>query len=197
MNNIFGDLLGNSVYVYVDDIIIASKDVHAHMETLKAVLHRLQEVGLKLKLTKCEFLNPRIKFLGLVDELGIHTVDEKVKAIAKFPQPKSTDNVRSFLEVAGYYRPFIKDLAARASPLTHLLKKDVPFQWLSAQQSSFKDLKKTLTRAPVFVFPDLKDPLQICTDASASGRDGALMQTDKSGKKHVIALLKRTILLPT
>ncbi len=52
MNNIFGDLLGNSVYVYLDDIIIASKDVQAHMTTLKAVLHRLQEVGLKIKLTK-------------------------------------------------------------------------------------------------------------------------------------------------
>ncbi len=64
MNNIFGDMLGNSVYIYLDDIIIASKDTMSHMETLKSVLKRLQEVGLKLKLTKCEFLKPRIKFLG-------------------------------------------------------------------------------------------------------------------------------------
>ncbi len=64
MNNIFGDMLGNSVYIYLDDIIIASKDTTSHMKTLKSVLKRLQEVGLKLKLTKCEFLKPRIKFLG-------------------------------------------------------------------------------------------------------------------------------------
>ncbi len=89
--------------MYLDDIIIASKDVHAHMTTLKAVLHRLQEVGLKLKLTKYESLKPWIKFLGhVVDEFGIHTVDDKIKTIAEFPQPKSTDNVRSFLGVAGY-----------------------------------------------------------------------------------------------
>ncbi len=82
MNNIFWDLLGNSVYVYLDDNIITSKDVHAHMETLKAVLHIIHEVGLKLKLTKCEFLRPRIKFLGhVVDEFSIHTVDDKIKAI--------------------------------------------------------------------------------------------------------------------
>ncbi len=48
VNNIIGDLPGNSVYVYLDDIIRASKDVHAHMDTVKAVLNRLQEVGLKL-----------------------------------------------------------------------------------------------------------------------------------------------------
>ncbi len=159
MNNILSDLLGNSVYVYLDDIIRASKDVHANMATLKAILHRLQEVGLKLKLTQCEFLKPRIKFLGhVVDGFCIHTVDDKIKAIAEFPQLKSTDNVRSFLGVAGYYRPFIKNFTARASPLTHLLKKDVPFQWLPAQQSSFEDLKKALTQAPVLVFPDFKDP---------------------------------------
>ena len=73
MNNIFGDMLGKSVYIYLDDIIIASKDMDSHMETLKAVLRRLQEVGLKIKLTKCEFLKPKIKFLGhMVDEWNSH-----------------------------------------------------------------------------------------------------------------------------
>ncbi len=115
--------------MYLDYIIIASKDVHAHMDTLKTVPHRRQDIGLKLKLTKCELLKPRIKFLGhVVDEFGIHMVDDMIKTITEFPQPKSTDNVRSFLGVAGYYRPFIKDFASRTSPLTHLLKKDVPFQ---------------------------------------------------------------------
>ncbi len=72
MNNIFGDMLGNTVYIYLDDIIT-----------------------LKLKLIKCEFLKPRIKFLGHeVDEKGIHTVDDKIAAVAKFPQPKTVENVR-------------------------------------------------------------------------------------------------------
>ncbi len=62
MNNIFVDMLGNSVYIYLDDIIIASKGMFSDMDTLQEVLKRLQEVGLKLKITKCEFLKPRIKF---------------------------------------------------------------------------------------------------------------------------------------
>ncbi len=95
MNNIFGDMLGNSVYIYLDDIIIASKDTMSNMETLKSVLKRLQEVGLNLKLTKCEFLKPRIIFLGHeVDEQGIHTVDDKIAAVAQFPQTKQAENLR-------------------------------------------------------------------------------------------------------
>ncbi len=128
MNNIFGDMLGNSVYIYLDDIIFASKDTTSHMETLKSVLKRLQEVGLKLKLTKCEFLKPRIKFLRHeVDERGIHTVDDKIAAVAKFPQPKTVKNVRSFFGLAGRYCPFIKNFEARSNPLTQLLKKGYTF----------------------------------------------------------------------
>ncbi len=124
LNNIFRDMSGNSLYIYLDDIIIASKDTTSHMETLKSVLKRLQDLGLKLKLIKCEFLKPRIKFLGHeLDEQGIHTVDYKTPAVAQFPQPKTVDNVRSFLGLAGYYHPFIKNFAARANPLTQLLKK--------------------------------------------------------------------------
>ncbi len=106
MNNIFGDMLGNSVYINQDDIIITSKDMTSHMNTLQKVLKRLQEVGLKLKITKCEFLKPRIKFLGhAVDEDGIHTVDDKIIAVANFPQPKTLENVRSFLGLAGITDP--------------------------------------------------------------------------------------------
>ncbi len=117
MNNTFGDMLEISVYIYLDDIIIGSKYTTSHMETLKSVLKRLQKVGLKLKLTNCEFLKPRMKFLGHeVDEQGIHTVDDKIAAVAQFSQPKTVENVRSFLGLAGYYRPFIKNFAARANP---------------------------------------------------------------------------------
>ncbi len=128
--------MGNSVYIYLDDIIIASKDMTSHMDTLQ---ERLQQVGLKLKLTKCEFLKPKIKFLGHeVDEKGIHTVDDKIAAVAKYPQPKTVENVKSFLGLAGYYPPFIKSFAARTSPLTKLLKKNEPFHWGSDQDNSFR-----------------------------------------------------------
>ncbi len=87
-----------------------------------------------------------------VDKQGIHTMDDKTAAVAKFPQPKTLENVRSLLGLAGYYRPFIKNFAARANPLTQLLKKDTPFHKGNEQESSFKDLKHALTHAPGLVF---------------------------------------------
>ncbi len=151
------------------------------METLKSVLK--QDVSLKLKLAKCEFLKPRIKFLGHeVDKQGIHTVDDKIAAMTKFPQPKTVENVRSFLGLAGYYRLFIKNFEARANPLTHLLKKDTPFYWGSEQESSFKDLKHALTHAPALIFPNSDDPFIIIIDASGDGIRADLMRTDGADK---------------
>ncbi len=103
INNIFGDMLGNSVYIYLDDIIITSKDMTSCMDTLQKVFKRLQEIGLK-ELTKCEFLKPRIKFLRHeVNEKGIHTMDDKTAAVVKFPQPKTVENVRSLLGLAVFF----------------------------------------------------------------------------------------------
>ncbi len=78
MNSIFSGMLGKSIYIYLDDIIIASTDTKSHLDTIKLVSQRLQESGLKVKLTKCEFLKKKkISFLGHdVDGTGLHTSDE-------------------------------------------------------------------------------------------------------------------------
>ncbi len=81
---------------------------------------------------------------------------------------------------------FIKSFAARASPLTELLKKSESFHWGSEQDISFKYLKYALTHAPVLTFPNFKDPFLIYTDASTVGIEAVLMQTDGAGKNHVI-----------
>ncbi len=108
INDIFVGILGNTAFAYLDDIIVASKDPDTHLDNLKLVFHKLQEAGLKVKLTKYEFLKAKISFLGhVVDGEGIHTVDSNILAAKQFPQPKSVENVRSFLELAGYYRPFV------------------------------------------------------------------------------------------
>ncbi len=112
-------------------------------------------------------------------------------AVKQFPQPESVENVRSFLGLAGYYRPFIKNFAAIASPLTRLLKNNVTFHWNATQGRSFQELKFALTNAPVLAFPDYEAPFIICTDAPALGLGAVLMQCDERGKNHVIAYASR------
>ena len=194
INSLFAGAIGNGLFVYLDDLIIVSKDIDSHLKQLSQVFQKLTEAGLKVKLTKCEFLKSRIEFLGhLIDGDGIHTVDSKIVAVKNFPTPKSVENVRSFLGLAGYYRAFVKSFASIASPLTRLLKKDTPFQWNAAQQQSFTTLKEALTHAPILAFPDYALPFTMCTDASALGVGAVLMQTQPGKRPHAIAYASRVL----
>ena len=194
INSIFQGLIGDGLFVYLDDLILVSRDLDSHLTKLALVLQKFADAGLKLNLPKCKFLRARIEFLGhMVDKDGIHTTPDKVRAVQNFPVPVSVNNVRSFLGLAGYYRAFIQDFAAIAAPLTRLLKKNVPFQWNDAQQRSFEFLKTALTHAPILAFPDYNLPFIICTDASTKSIGAVLMQQVEPRRPHVIAYASRTL----
>ena len=194
INHLFADKLGKGVYAYLDDLLVCGKDMDSHFKNLETVLSTLKAAGLKAKLTKCEFLKSKISFLGhKIDGDGIHTMDDKIVAIKNFPRPKSVENVRSFLGLCGYYRSFIDGFSKLASPLTQLLKKDIPFHWNTLQETSFQTLKEALTHAPVLAFPDYTLPFVMYTDASALGLGAVLMQQDARGKNRAIAYASRTL----
>ncbi len=111
------------LHVCLNDLIVVSKELVSHLQQLSLIFQNLTQAGLKVKLTKCEFLKSRIEFFGhLVDGDSIHTADSKITAVKNFPTPKSVENVRSCLGLAGYYRAFVKNFASIASPLACLLK---------------------------------------------------------------------------
>lgn len=194
VNNLFAGLLGDSVFAYLDDIIVCSKDIPTHLQKLQQVFERLQEAGLRVKLSKCDFLRSKIKFLGHeVDAEGIHTQNDKVKAVQNFPTPVSTENVQSFLGLSGYYRSFVKNFASIARPLTRLLRKGAPFTWGPDQEASFQHLKTALTTAPILVFPDYQRKFTIYTDASIKGVGAVLAQPDKRGKMQTIGYASRVL----
>ncbi len=127
ISSLFSGLIGNGMFCYLDDLIIVSKDLESHLHKLDLLFTKLEE-GLKAKLSKCDFLESRIEFLDhIVDGEGINTADSKINDVKHFPTPQNVENVRSFLGLAGYYRAFVRNFASIASPLTRLLKKDVPF----------------------------------------------------------------------
>ena len=194
MNSVLAGLMGNSVFCYLDDVIIASKTTREHLDTLSQVLSRFAKAGLKLKLSKCSFLKRQISFLGhRVDREGIHTLDDKIRAVCKFPTPTNVDQIRSFIGLAGFYRQFIQGFSQIAQPLTALLKKDVPFIWSDHQEKAFLSLKHVLCQAPVLAFPDFSRDFTLCTDASSSGLGAVLMQPDHDGKMRAIAFASRLL----
>jgi len=142
MNRIFRPYLDTFVVVFVDDILIYSKDKEELADHFRTVLQALREHQLYGKLKKCEFWLEEVVFLGhVVTKEGIKVDPQKVKAIIEWPRPTNVTEIRSFLGLAGYYRRFLKDFSKIASPLTNLLKKANKFEWTKKCEKAFRELR--------------------------------------------------------
>jgi hypothetical protein len=112
MNSMFMTELDNFVVVFIDDILIYSKNVKENAKHLRIVLQRLRDHKLYSKFSKCEFWLNSVKFLGhTISKDGISVDPRKVQEVMDWKPPKSVHQIRSFLGLAGYYRRFIADFS--------------------------------------------------------------------------------------
>ena len=139
--------------VFIDDILVYSRDEQEHEQHLRIVLQTLREKKLYAKFTKCDLWLKEVLFLGhIVFVEGIRVDLAKIEAVAVVNRkpPRSVTEVRSFLGLARYYRRFVKGFSVIASPLTKLHRKGVKFEWIDKCQDSFEYLKEILVKSPVF-----------------------------------------------
>ncbi|KAD2126026.1 hypothetical protein E3N88_41805 [Mikania micrantha] len=182
-------MLDRSVIVFIDDIMIYSKNEGDHACHVREVLEILRKEKLYAKFSKCAFWLREVQFLGhVVNPEGIMVDPAKVETIMKWSPPKSPTEVRSFLGLAGYYRRFIQDFSKLATPLTKLTRKDGKYEWGPNQEQAFSVLKEKLTQAPVLALPDGNDDLVVYADASRQGLGCVLMQ-----RGRVIAYASRQL----
>ena len=136
--------------VFIDDILVYSKDAHEHEQHLKIVLKTLREKKLYAKLNKCDFWLKEVSFLGhIVSSEGIRVDPTKIEAVVNWKPPRNVTEVRSFLGLAGYYRRFVRGFSIIASLLTKLLRKGIKFEWTDKCKNSFEQLKGMLVEPPV------------------------------------------------
>jgi len=168
---------------YLDDLILHSTTLDQHLENLEMILQKLRGANLKLKPSKCFFLQTSVKFLGhLVSSKGRETDGDKTRLIEEWPVPTSLKQLRGFLGLAGYYRRFSKDFSKKAAPLNDLLKKNSRFQWTPACQSAFDELKAALQSAPVLALPS--ETGMYCLDTYASDKTiGAVLSQVQDGQE--------------
>jgi hypothetical protein len=177
MNSVFMPEMDKFVVVFIDDILIYSKNEEEHALHLRIILTRLREHQLYAKFSKCAFWLEEIQFLGhMLSANGIAVDPSKVKDILEWKPPTTLHQVRSFLRLAGYYRRFILDFSKLVKPITSLLKNDTKFNWSSRCSEAFEQLKVLLTTAPVLAQPDIENPFDVYCDASGSGLGCVLMQ---------------------
>jgi hypothetical protein len=177
MNSVFMPELDKFVVVFIDDILIYSKNEEEHAQHLRIVLLRLRQHQLYAKFSKCVFWLKEIQFLGhVLSAKGIAVDTSKVKDILEWKPPTTVHQVRSFLGMAGYYRRFIPDFSKLVKPITSLLKNDTKFNWSSKCNEAFEQLKVLLTTAPVLAQPDIEKPFDVYCDTLGSGLGCVLMQ---------------------
>ncbi|WVZ86616.1 hypothetical protein U9M48_033369 [Paspalum notatum var. saurae] len=177
MNSVFMNELDKFVVVFIDDILIYSKNEKEHEEHLRVVLTRLREHKLYAKFSKCAFGLRKWVFRGMsYREKGVAVDPSKVKDVLNWKATETVTEIGSFLGLAGYYRRFIKDFSKIAKPMTSLTKKNAKFVWGPKCEEGFRELKKLLTTAPVLAQPDVTKPFDVYCDASGQGLGCVLMQ---------------------
>ncbi|GJX42446.1 putative reverse transcriptase domain-containing protein [Tanacetum coccineum] len=153
MNRVCKPYLDKFVIVFIDDILVYSKDEEEHGKHLKIILELLKKERLYAKFSKCDFWLDSVQFLGhVIDRNGVHVDPAKIEAI--------------------------KNWAAPTTP-TELTQKDKKYEWGKEEEEAFQTLKQKLCSAPILALPEGTKDFMVYCDASLKGYGAVLMQREK------------------
>ncbi|ESK89783.1 hypothetical protein Moror_16820 [Moniliophthora roreri MCA 2997] len=194
MNDILSNFINEGwCVVYMDDILIFSKDQDKHRRRTEQLMHRLKKHDLFLKPEKCEFDVTEVVFLGMVIRPGYIAMDlVKLAGIADWEPPQTVKGVRAFLGFGNFYRKFIGKYAHLTRPLNDLLQKNWKFDWTTQCQLAFDLLKAKFLSEPILVMPDVDKPFVIEADASKWATGAVLRQKGADGEWHPCGYLSKS-----
>ncbi|GKE40170.1 putative reverse transcriptase domain-containing protein [Tanacetum coccineum] len=146
--------------VFINDILIYSRNKKEHEEHLKLILEMLKKEQLYAKFSKCEFWIPKVQFLGhVIDSQSIHVDPAKIESIKDWASPKTATKIRQILGLAGYYRRLIEGFLRIAKPTTKLTQKKVKFDWRSKDFIAYCDA--SIKGLGVVLMKEQNKPLQV------------------------------------
>jgi hypothetical protein len=193
MMAVFSEFIEEIVKVFMDDSSVYGKTFMDCLANLDKVLTRCAEVDLVLNSEKCHFMVKQgIVLEHIISERGIEVDKAKVEMVEQLPTPTDVKSLRSFLGHAGFYRRFIKDFSKIIKPLTHLLQKDVAFNFDEKCLAAFQTLKVVLVSAPIIQPPDWSQPFEIMCDASDYAV-GTVLGQRKEGRVHAVYYASKTL----
>ena len=194
MEVVLKGLIGKTCLLYIDDVVVYSRNPEDHVEHLRTLFQRLRDYNLRLNPAKCVFGMKEVKLLGyLVSEKGLRADPDKVQAIVNLQPPKDLGEARSFLGMTGYYRTCIQDYAQIAGPLVQLTKKNFKFKWNEECQRAFDTLKSALISDHVMAHPQPSKPYFLYTDACDYAVGAILCQHDDNGVERPIVYLSKQL----
>ena len=182
----------NEIIIFIDDILVFSKDNASHFALLLKIFKRLDEFNVKLKLAKCEFMQSSVKFLGHeISKEGIKPLVDKVSAIKNLVSPKTRKQLMSVLGLINYYLKFIPNLATYSGKLTELLRKDRRFNWTEEHEDALNMIKRLISENTTLAYPDPNKDYFLVTDASGHAAGAYLGQKDANGDIKPVGFYSR------
>ncbi|CAI7873960.1 unnamed protein product [Closterium sp. NIES-54] len=193
MNEAFRPLLDKCVIIYLDDILVYSRDKQQHLADLEAVFIVLDKHRLLTKGSKYEFFQDRLEFLGhVISEAGVEIDPKKLDTVKAWNPITNITKLQSFLGFVNYVRRFVPDIACLTGTLTDLLRKGVTFTWGEKEHAAFSTLKNVLCSPPVLRIADPHHPFEVVTDASDIAV-GAIILHDFGNELQPIAYESRKL----
>ncbi|GKB17218.1 putative reverse transcriptase domain-containing protein [Tanacetum coccineum] len=156
MNRVCKTYLDKFIIVFIDDILVYSKDEEEHGKHLNIILELLKK-----------------------ERFGVHVDIAKIEAIKNWAAPTTPTVVRQFLGLVGYYRRFIKGFSLISKPLTKLTQKDKKYKWGKEEEEVFQTLKQKLCSAPILALSEGMEDFVVYCDASLKDYGAVLMQREK------------------
>jgi len=174
------------VFVYLDDLLVASSSKKEHERDVRAVLDRMKKHGLVLNLEKCVFGVPEVEYLGhQVSAAGLSPLPERVEAITAFPPPTTRAELLGFLGMVNFYRRFIRGAASILRPLTDATRgaggPKAAVQMTAEMSASFAAAKAALAEATLLAHPRERAEISLVVDASDHHVGAALQQREEAG----------------
>ena len=191
MTSIFKEYLFSFVLIFLDDVLVFSKNVEEHEKYMRLLFHALRQANLKLSPKKCRLFQESVTYLGYkLSPEKIASDENKLVAVRGWKQPENVTEVRSFFGFWSYYRRFIKDFAGIAKPLHQITKKNSHFTWEC--HNAFEKLKEALIDSSVLKHPDYISLFIVDTDASDTSL-GAVLTNIVDGVEYPVAFASRVL----
>ena len=168
----------NSVFVYLDDILIVTKGTKTeYLNKVREVMKVLDEANLQLKAKKCVLAQDSIEWLGYkLTKTGISPVNAKSQKLTERLRPTNLKQLRSFLSAVNHSNEFIPNLAANSFPFRKILKKDADWKWEDEHEKAFNEINNEVERDVELSHFKRNNETRIICDASKQGLGVVLQQ---------------------
>lgn len=187
-DKVFKGLLGKGVQLFIDDVLVTGVTPAASLSKLREVFLRIRDSWLRLKPSKCFFMQREVAFLGhILDSKGTRPNPGKVQAIRARPKPTTLKGLRSFLGAVNYYRRYCPGFAGTAAPLTDLTRgggrSNQPIAWTPEAHEAYGSIVDMLTSPPCLHLVQEGARYHLTTDASAVALGAVLEVENEDGTR--------------